>query len=1337
MKAQFNRFTHVPLSSKRIASQRRPRKNSSGLALVIVLASLVFLVALGIAFLLNSTTELRSSKTFSEGGRAKMLAQTAVSLAMAQISDGTKGVDGSGNVLAWASQPGMIRTYDTNGNAAAWYKLYSWDVMTSSGTFNFTAAEQPPATWYTQKGIFTDLNEPLSSGTSKIYPIIDGNKLTLNVTDGASGNQVVTYDDGAGGQAIDGFSVSAGTPKNPAAGSNPAPMPVKWLYVLKQGQIVAPTGGSGNTASFSGLNVPTDTNPIVGRVAFWTDDESCKININTASEGVYWDTPRAVSAYEDTLKSNQPVGGEYQRYPGHPAMTSLSTVLKKPTGSSLTDAQWAQFLYTIVPRVTDGGSSAGTINTAWAAPNVPLTVACDADRLYGSVDELIFNPNRASNATVAGSSQVLNKTTLERDKFFLTASSRSPDVNLFNKPRVCNWPITLDRNTGNPVTTPYDKLIAFCTTMRNDLGAGAYRFHFERQDSNSSTTDLPGTGTIQGLGRNRMLLSYLQYLAKQPIPGFGGTLAAKYGNDTDQILIEMFDYIRGATNLIDRSLPNGPWYSSGIPGAGQAPWNGRLGEGQVVPIDDSKNASVHGFGRYRTVQGASLLFIAQADGDDPVIPQDTSHNVVGTAPFPDTSQVDVATGKVLPTATIAEVPAGKIRLQAMFLPQFFCSAVGAPWNIGNFQWSVDLSQLTWPGNVPMGFPAADTRYNQHQHSEDETGFGDQYGLLQLRQASVVSGTSGLVLSIPIDVPKAGGVFHFQGGDITIKIYAADRIANPLASSAVVQTVTMHFDAADFPLPKLSSPVYDYNNGVPKPGVPAYNYRSFGNSTGFYNPANPNFPLAASGGRQQAVNQASGWILNADVIRSVGVKSGDTRLVAAQKVVPASMFAVNANYQSTTEHVRGEHTFFDGYGRPYYGAALGRLVAGLNYLNYKPNATTFPGINELNSIDNNPAYCFNLAQYTLASDIPLDGVAVGKDTSASSSDIPGDWDNGPFDVRDGPFINMADEGDKSSDPQIDPYEWKLKSKAGGSFANVTALFTPNRQIPSPVMFGSLPSGVLANRPWQTLLFRPQPGHPGNRGYKNDGTAAAGMPPDHVLLDLFHMPVVEPYAISEPLSTAGRINMNYQIVPFAYINRDTGIRALLKAEKVIAIEDTKAASYKYNVYKAFSNPPVRNPATFRYDVNADETLKGFLKKFNTDHDIFRSASEVCELNIVPIDSSSPSATYDTMVNYWKTHQLTGDNSKERIYATLYPRLTTKSNTFTIHFRVQALKKVTGTMATTWDEGKDRITGEYRGSQTVERYIDPNNPQIPDYANPSSTDPISTFYKFRTVLAKQFTP
>ncbi len=55
-----------------------------------------------------------------------------------------------------------------------------------------------------------------------------------------------------------------------------------------------------------------------------------------------------------------------------------------------------------------------------------------------------------------------------------------------------------------------------------------------------------------------------------------------------------------------------------------------------------------------------------------------------------------------------------------------------------------------------------------------------------------------------------------------------------------------------------------------------------------------------------------------------------------------------------------------------------------------------------------------------------------------------------------------------------------------------------------------------------------------------------PPDHYLLDLFNMPIVEPYAISEPLSEAGKINLNYQIVPFTYIHRATAVYAAMKGE-----------------------------------------------------------------------------------------------------------------------------------------------------------------------------------------------
>ena len=67
---------------------------------------------------------------------------------------------------------------------------------------------------------------------------------------------------------------------------------------------------------------------------------------------------------------------------------------------------------------------------------------------------------------------------------------------------------------------------------------------------------------------------------------------------------------------------------------------------------------------------------------------------------------------------------------------------------------------------------------------------------------------------------------------------------------------------------------------------------------------------------------------------------------------------------------------------------------------------------------------------------------------------------------------------------------------------------------------------------------------------------GNPPDHLIMDLFDMPVVEPYPISEPFSTAGKINLNYQIMPFgSYIRRETAMRALLRSEKLCYIANDR--------------------------------------------------------------------------------------------------------------------------------------------------------------------------------------
>jgi hypothetical protein len=172
-----------------------------------------------------------------------------------------------------------------------------------------------------------------------------------------------------------------------------------------------------------------------------------------------------------------------------------------------------------------------------------------------------------------------------------------------------------------------------------------------------------------------------------------------------------------------------------------------------------------------------------------------------------------------------------------------------------------------------------------------------------------------------------------------------------------------------------------------------------------------------------------------------------------------------------------------------------------------------------------------------------------------------------------------------------------------------------------------------------------------------------------------------------------------------------------------------------------------------IELTETLKQFtdatygrFKVVNSNTNVFISASEICDLCMVPADPNN-STTLNLMrtqgKSWWDSnYKRTGDNVRERIYATVYPKLTTKSNTYTVHFRVQSLKQsAQGQKAGTWTEGVDSVTGEYRGSTLIERFINPDA-DIPDYAHNlangvTSDDPLDKYYKWRVLQNTQFAP
>lgn len=340
---------------------------------------------------------------------------------------------------------------------------------------------------------------------------------------------------------------------------------------------------------------------------------------------------------------------------------------------------------------------------------------------------------------------------------------------------------------------------------------------------------------------------------------------------------------------------------------------------------------------------------------------------------------------------------------------------------------------------------------------------------------------------------------------------------------------------------------------------------------------------------------------------------------------------------------------------------------------------------------------------------------------------GEWDNGYSKAPPGSYINRPDDGDVvgmgpgSAVPYFEDLEFDSPGKAARPVS--PTFYAPNKVVPSPAMLGSVPTGIRENIPWETLLFRPPPSQVQERHY---GVVS---PPDHLLLDLFWMPVVEPYAISEPFSTAGKINMNYQMVPFSHIRRATGMHAILKNERVTAIPTFDGRSYKTAV----------TDKEYRHPVNVEETLRQFEDKFH-EGKFFHSASQICDIHIVPEDPSfSPSVEQmrapGVFSGYWGRHLLTGDNSKERIYTTTYPRLTTRSNVFRVHYKVQTLKKSPRSAPDQFDSEIDAVASSAQGSTVVERYIDPNHPGLPDFAESDET--VNDYYAFRTLLHSRFSP
>ncbi|WP_157210675.1 Verru_Chthon cassette protein A [Verrucomicrobium spinosum] len=1274
------------------------RTSRRGIALIMVLMVLVLITVLVVGFLSLVTTERQASSGYAEGNRSRMLSDSAINLVIGQIRQATETLNADpANPKTWASQPGMIRVYGSTGGAgngrtplSAAYKLYSSDQMRVT-TFGQSEAnaEAPPASWSAQRALYTDLNEPVEAQGRKHYPILEPPAVG----------------------EVEGYEVV----NAPGTGGSEPVMPVKWLYLLRDGTVAAakPVAGSDSKVTVAGASAD---NPVVGRLAFWTDDESSKVNINTASEGVFWDIPRANTVAERRLGNYLPARNEFQRYPGHPATTSLSVVLGKyftsgggsTTGNTTDGTSQYGLYYDLAPRVATGGSLDGT-----RTPSGAMVITKDQDRLYATVDEYFFKNAALANGRREVSSARLNPEVLAKTQFFLTAQSRAPEVTLFNTPRISLWPLQAVQPAGSTTArNAYDKLIAFCTSLGKDKAlpatypadqATGYSYAFQRKqvckllDSGSGNmagwTSGNPTADYAQITRNQTLYAYLQRLTGREIPGFGQSFLAKYPNDRDQILTECFDYTRSLVNAISTPRKNlTPHYS-------YSPHY--MAFGTVSP---TKIGSTMGQGRFFTIAQAALLF------------------------YP--TEVDVN-----PTDT-TDVQTRKMRARLIIQP--YCVSPGASafnqafrvrvTGMGGFQ--ADSANLGL--NAASSGNSLNMTFNEGYYaSGSDFGPANKTALPTFNAQFFASSAAGVsrphaagsganqfdVWASVADIDVAGKqTFTFTGGTITVEVFPPDY-------SAVVQTLKIELPGQTLPVPKRTGGLQDAGkqavSGTPNRYTLDYRNRfvaSFANQ-------NTADSLYGRGEKFATILMDNmiypGDTVHAAAVNPAGKARGDLRMIAYRSDVTADYFASQPNRNGASLRVgvwTNKGQFRKSWTEYFKNSeAGGKLVANLSY----PETA-----------------------------VPM--VPPGLNGALNQYDAPGDWDTGYDLQEDGPYVNKADEasttlgyfnrgtglGYVSAGGESGGY-----GSQGSEVDNIT--YSPNRQIASAVMFGSLPTGVngkTAGRPepWQTLLFTPQPAA---------GTQHYGLrfPQDHLWLDLFWMPIVEPYAISEPFSTAGKINMNYEIMPFRHVKRRTALHALLKGTSMTAIPDAEVGNYKAQTGTTYA-------ANYRLEIDPDHlngTLKGFENRFASG-DIFRSASEICTISLVPRTNvgppSYPAASYSTMETWWESHRLTGDNLRESPYNQLYPRLTTRSNTYNIHLRVQSLRKSRAGDPSEWDEDLDLVGSEYRGSCLIERYVDPNDPELPDFASPNdlnangtadNEETLDQYYQYRIVQRRQFSP
>lgn len=1205
---------------------KEKRSRERGVAVVVVLAMVGLMTVLAVGMMGHVDYVRETAVGTAEADGAVMLADSAVQVAVAQLRAGTEAVRDDGGAAPWTSQPGQLTVWRMDGRVVRRVKLYSDARMVETGE----GGEERGGLerWAEVPGRYVDLNAPVVERDGRRrFPIVDPTAAVA----------------GDGGEAVEGFGVDArraveGTVVAERGGA--LPMPVQWIYQLEDGTL-GTLDESGRLVT-AGPGKPGKGNRITGRFAFWCDDETCKVNAATAGEGVFWDTPRADTAQERALAMRQPLRWEYHRQPGHPAAVCLSSVLApgrrfdaegfgaepRRSGGVMGSMRAADFLGLLqLGRQESGYEWAGTSVGGTAVPEV-FGVGKRAMRLgrLGEVEELVWE---AGGDGGDGGREVAG--------WFRGREDR--------REMVREREFFLTTRSAAPETTlgglPRVALwpIHTSTAERGGMMGGPVERSTAYDAAVAAASRVgtrvycvqrsrPGDGefdlrTAAG-GANAALLDYLRGLTGRAVPGF-------YRED------------EGMRTFAEK-------YGSGA---------GSDREGILLGMLDYVRAANFSDGQLA------------ADSQFPVLCPGNAHEGFGqVSPLGGGAGEVRGMGRML---TISEVALWMV-----------CRAeVGADGRVRGVPSAANRGALRRPGQREVEVGMLLEAFVPSQGWADYRPYvsvglsgggvetrpeeGGAWPVMYLNGMALVPTLARPLAQSPADPPVEWVSWGGYAGVRCLSqrvIQFRPVVVEPGEGGGLAGLEFSGTQLAENAGRRFKLAVYDHpgsaGSGAAGRGdlvqVIGLEFPAIGGAEGGVVKV-PTLPEGAgAAGMTERVLAATRrgvpLIREGDVVQSLVVQHGDYRMVAVRSRIDSASGAVRV---------------FEPH--PQWGRVA------------QAHSLREPGVR-------GDAECAGEVRGYIAGLCVASEAAPDWDgETGEGPEESGDFDNGMGAAPDGPYSNRPDDGHLAALVSGGVPYFSVGA-AGMSVPPVSAsVFSALRQIPSAVMFGSLPARPASGVPWRTLLFRPQEGHPGGEGL-----------PDWLLLDNFWQPVVEPQPWSHDLETEGRVNLNQGLEPFRWIKRRTALHAVMKPETMMAIPDGAAMTYKNGG---------RAGDRFRHYVDVEATLALWDRERGGRP--FLAAAEICGMPLVP-EGYAGELSRAGLEAWWRQHRLTGDNSRERPYGRLLPHFTTRSNVYRVHFVAETIR---GSGGEGFDAERDRVTAQRRGSCRVWRVLDASDPGLPDFA------------------------